>query len=389
MGNSNIGNDVQRSDYKGIELRGCSNVDMMLETIIASCFRETCSHKFDLCGLVSSAEGALRYRAFDWSSLLVSERNGVIYKDVNGVAQPLEQILVASGVNMVRQRVWTTEGDYGIQYNLELAARAQSAGLQFGLNLHYSDTWTNPGLQDIPSGWPTQISELSTKLYQYTYQVCQTFADAGLVPETITIGNEINGGTLWPTGKYDQPHNLATLLHTASRAIRDSGLSPPPKIQVHLSHGENAEEMQWFYDLVLGEGPFTLSDVDMLGVSFYPFWGQAATQENLLASLNNLVTRYGKEVMVIETNWPVSCVNGDYPFPLDTADITFDPAGQTTWIQRTAATLNKVQGARAVGLSYWEGAWIHNAVLGSSCDWNTLFDGNAQAYTSMAVFGTI
>lgn len=137
---------------------------------------------------VPGIQAALQYRVMDWSSLLIEEeRNGVYYQNVQGVVQPLEQILTENGVNMVRQRVWTGSGDYGIDYNIKLAQRAKAAGLMFGLNLHYSDTWTNPGLQDIPSGWPTDISGLANKVWDYTTEVCNSFTNAGLVPTTITI----------------------------------------------------------------------------------------------------------------------------------------------------------------------------------------------------------
>lgn len=146
--------------------------------------------------------------------------------------------------------------------------------------------------------------------------------------------------------------------------------------------------MQWFYDLILGQGSLMLGDFDMMTVSFYPFWGPDATQANLTASLQNLETRYGKELMIVETNWPIICTNPDYAFPPDTANIPIGPsAGQTTWIQRTAATLSGIP--KAVGLSYWEGGWISNAVLGSSCEWNAMFDGNGKAYDSLGAFETI
>ncbi|KAK1623714.1 glycosyl hydrolase family 53-domain-containing protein [Colletotrichum phormii] len=182
----------------------------------------------------------------DWSSTIVEERDkGVTYKNAQGVAKPLEEILVAAGVNMVRQRVWTVEGDYGISYNLELAKRANASGLMFGLNLHYSDGFTNPGLQDIPTGWPTATDALEAQVTNYTAEVCAAFAAAGLYPEMITIGNEIDRGILCSTGKYDQPENLARLLHAGSAAIRASALGSTTKIVTHLAHGYDADLQDW------------------------------------------------------------------------------------------------------------------------------------------------
>lgn len=169
------------------------------------------------------------------------------YQDLTGEVQALEETLVNNGVNMVRQRAWTNagDGDYRIDYNLRLANRAKAAGLMFRPNLHYSDTWMNPGLQGICSGWPTNVEDLVEKVPDHTTEVCNTFASVELIPETIIIGNEINSDILWPTGKYDQPANFVKVLETASLALRASNLKLSPKIQIHLSCGEEREQMQW------------------------------------------------------------------------------------------------------------------------------------------------
>ncbi|KAH7155976.1 family 53 glycosyl hydrolase [Dactylonectria macrodidyma] len=329
----------------------------------------------------------LKYIGVDWSSVIVEERNGVVYKNAQSVQKPLEDILVEAGVNMVRQRVWTVDGDYGIDYNLALARRATRAGLMFGLNLHYSDTWTNPGQQDIPTGWPQDIDSLEMQLYSYTTEVCNTFAAEGLYPETITIGNEIPSGMLWPTGRYDQPENLSRLLHAAATAVRNSSLGTRTKILTHLAHGYDFELQHWFYDMVLAPGYLSADDWDVIAVSFYPFWGEGATMDALSNTLTSLSTKYNKEVQVVETNWPTACPNPDYPFPADQLDIPLSPAGQSEYIRRLSSTLKDIPAA--TGLNYWEPAWIHNAVLGSSCESNVLFDPNGKAYDSLSVFGSL
>ncbi|KAH7050008.1 family 53 glycosyl hydrolase [Macrophomina phaseolina] len=329
----------------------------------------------------------LQYIGVDWSSVLVEERAGVVYKDAQSVEKPLETILVEAGVNMVRQRVWTVDGDYGIDYNLQLARRAKNAGLKFGLNLHYSDTWTNPAQQDIPTGWPHDIDSLEKQLWSYTTTVCNTFVAEGLYPETITIGNEIPSGLLWPTGHTDNPENLSRLLHTAASAVRSSSLGKSTKILTHLAHGWNYELQNWFYDLVLAPGYLTVDDWDVIAVSFYPFWGEGATMDALFNTLTSLATKYNKEVQIVETNWPTSCPNPEYPFPKDQLDIPFSTAGQAEYLRRLASTLKAIPAA--TGLNYWEPAWIDNAVLGSSCESNVLFDPSGKGYDSLSVFGTL
>jgi len=184
--------------------------------------------------------GALTYKGVDWSSVLVEEKAGRSYKTTSGSTKSLENILKESGINTVRQRVWVnpSNGDYNLAYNLQIAKRAKAAGLGIYLDLHYSDTWADPAHQTIPSGWPTDVENLSWKLYNYTLDVSNQFASAGLTPSIISIGNEIRGGLLWPTGKYDQLYNIAKLLHSAAYGVKDSKLSPKPKISKCFNHQE-------------------------------------------------------------------------------------------------------------------------------------------------------
>lgn len=92
---------------------------------------------------ISTTQAALTYKGVDWSSLLVEERAGKIYRNAAGQQEPLEKILQSSGVNAVRQRIWNDpeDGNYNLEYNLELAQRAVESGLDVYLDFHYSDTW--------------------------------------------------------------------------------------------------------------------------------------------------------------------------------------------------------------------------------------------------------
>ncbi|KAM0243965.1 hypothetical protein ACHAP5_006728 [Fusarium lateritium] len=215
----------------------------------------------------------------------------------------------------------------------------------------------------------------------------RVFTVDGLWPETITIGNEIPNGILWPTGYFENPENLSRLLHTAAQAVRQSPIGSRTKILIHLAHGYNQELQNWFYDMVLAPGYLKLDDWDVTAVSFYPFWGEGATMQNLTDTLNHLATKYNKEVQVVETNWPTSCPNPDYAFPADQLDIPFNSIGQAQYVRLLADTLKAIPAA--TGLNYWEPAWINNAVLGSSCEANVLFDPSGKAYDSLSALGTL
>ncbi|KAL2019488.1 hypothetical protein VTK56DRAFT_9604 [Thermocarpiscus australiensis] len=336
-----------------------------------------------------AANAALAYKGVDWSSVLVEERAGVSYKNTNGAAEPLERILAENGVNTVRQRVWVNPGDgnYNLDYNIALARRAKAAGLGVYIDFHYSDTWADPAHQTIPAGWPTDIDNLSWKLYNYTLDAANRFQDAGVQPSIMSIGNEITNGLLWPTGRTNNWANIARLLRSAAWGIKDSRLNPKPKIMIHLDNGWNWGTQSNWYTNVLRQGTFELSDFDMMGVSFYPFYSASATLDSLRSSLNNMVSSWAKEVAVVETDWPTSCPSPQYSFPADVQNIPFSAAGQVTYVTRVAEVVSSV--SRGVGLFYWEPAWIDNANLGSSCADNTMFSQSGQALSSLSVFQRI
>jgi arabinogalactan endo-1,4-beta-galactosidase len=339
-----------------------------------------------LLALATTATAALTYKGVDWSSLLIEEAAGHSYTGLNGQKAPLETILAANGVNTVRQRLWVNprDGNYNLDYNLRLARRAKAAGLKLYLDLHFSDTWADPAHQAPPSGWPSasDVDNLAYKLYNYTLETSNAFASAGLPMALISIGNEITAGMLFPAGQISQSggaYNLARLLHSASAGVKDSKLSPKPKIMIHLDNGWNYDTQMWWYDLVLKQGPLLASDYDVQGVSYYPFYNEGATLAKLKSSLASMKQKYGKEVIVAETNWPTSCPSPKYAFPSDTKSIPFSAAGQSTWLKNVAA-------AGGTGLFYWEPAWVDNAALGSSCASNTMFEYGGKALSSLATF---
>ena len=257
-----------------------------------------------LLALATATSAALTYKGVDWSSLLVEEAAGRSYIGLNGQKAPLETILAANGVNTVRQRLWVNPSDknYNLDYNLRLARRAKAANLKLFLDLHFSDTWADPAHQAVPSGWPStsDIDNLSWKLYNYTRDTTNAFADAGLPITLLSLGNEITAGTLFPAGQISSsPYNLARLLHSASAGVKDSKMSPKPKLMLHLDNGWNYDTQQWWYDLVLKQGPLTKADFDVQGVSYYPFYNEAATLGKLKSSLASMKQKYGKEVMVV------------------------------------------------------------------------------------------
>ncbi|KAB8230721.1 hypothetical protein ETB97_003009 [Aspergillus alliaceus] len=343
------------------------------------------SYLFATLPLVANA-AALTYHGADISSVFLEEKAGVAYKNLDGKTQPLETILTDNGVNSIRQRVWVKNGDYDLIYNINLAKRVAATGASIYLDLHYSDDWADPKHQTTPGGWSTDdINKLSDQIYQYTLSVCNEFAAAKLSVELVSIGNEITSGFLWPLGKTPNYDNIARLLHSGAWGVKDSKLAKKPKILIHLDNGWDWEQQKYFYDTTLATGILKSEDFDVIGLSYYPFYNEKATLASLKTSVLNIQKTYNKEVIVVETNWPVKCSSPEFPFPSDLKDIPFSEEGQVTFLQRLSETLTASKGT---GYFYWEPAWTKNAGLGSSCEDNLLVDYNTnQIRSSVKAFG--
>ncbi|TEB34186.1 arabinogalactan endo-1,4-beta-galactosidase [Coprinellus micaceus] len=325
---------------------------------------------------------ALQYRGADFSSLINVENQGVRYKH-NGQTQPFETILKNQGCNLARIRIWTSNNynEYNLAYGLALAKRAAAAGMDIYVDLHYSDTWADPGKQAIPSSWPKDLAGLNTKIYEYTRDVVLAFQNQGTPAKYIELGNEINSGMLWPVGRVSNNNfnNLSELLHSAAAGARAASSSV--KTMVHLANGWNWGTVDWFFSGVYLPGKLATSDVDVLAFSLYPFYGTGASLSALRSSLTQTANKFGKEIMVVETNWPAVCsgVTLSEKFPVSAA-------GQSQWLNEVKNIVNGLPNGRGTGLLYWEPGWIGNANLGSSCSDALLVDPSGSTRSSVNMF---
>ncbi|KAJ7094016.1 arabinogalactan endo-1,4-beta-galactosidase [Mycena belliarum] len=335
-------------------------------------------------GLVPCISYALTYHGADFSSLVNLENAGRVFHDSATSSTKLETILAAHGTNLARIRIWTStnNADYSLNYGLALAKRAVAARMTLLIDLHYSDTWADPGHQSIPAGWPTTLSGLNTKIYTYTNSLVKSFAAQGTPIQFLQLGNEINDGMLWPVGRISVNgfSPLSQLLHSAANGARDA--SSTVKTIVHLANGWDAGGVSWFYSGIFIAGQFALADVDVMGFSFYPFYGTSAKFTALQSSLQAMVTKYGKNVMIVETDWAVSCSG----VTMSESSIPVSVAGQQQWVLGIRNVLSSISGGHGLGIVYWEPAWIGNAGLGSSCSDALLVDGSGNTRTSIAMF---
>ncbi|GLA43956.1 galactokinase [Aspergillus niger] len=237
-----------------------------------------------------------------------------------------------------------------LQFGLQLGAgkRVKAAGMSIYLDLHLSDTWADPSDQ-----W---------QLYNYTVEICNTFADNNINIEIISIGNEIRAGLLWPLGGTSSYSNIGALLYSGAWGVKDSNLATLPKIIIHLDDGWSWDQQSYSCKTVLSTSELLNTDFDYFGVSYYPFHSTSANIASLRTSLANLQSIYNKPVVVVETNWPVSCPNPEYTFPSDLRSISLSVAGHQQFLEKLAAVVRAINDG--LGVYYWEPVWITNAGVG-------------------------
>ena len=277
----------------------------------------------------------------DVSWLPQMEVTGYKFYDIDGTEKDGLQLLKDRGMNTIRLRVFVnpsahkTNGHCSPAETVALAVRAKNMGMRIMIDFHYSDTWADPGHQTKPVAWASHsFADLQNDVYNHTYDVLNALKIAGVTPEWVQIGNEIPGGMLWPEGSTSNWNQLAQLLnkgYDATKAI-DSAI----KVIIHIDQGNSNSRFRWFFDNIKSNNV----KYDVIGMSYYPYWlnsDYTVTIANLENNLKDMVSRYGKEVMVVE-------VGGDYTKVQNTYDM----------LGAVIAAVKKVPDNKGLGVIYWE-----------------------------------
>jgi arabinogalactan endo-1,4-beta-galactosidase len=278
------------------------------------------------------------------------EATGYKFYDTDGSEKDCLQLLKDRGMNTIRLRVWVNPNDdkasghCSKEETVVMALRAQKMGMRIMIDFHYSDSWADPGKQFKPKAWENHtFSELMKDVYDHTFDVLSALKSAGVTPEWVQVGNEIPGGMMWPEGSTKNWSQLAQLLNKGYEATK--AIDAKIKVIVHLDEGNNSEKFRWFFDNA------TANNVkyDVIGLSYYPFWikkDYTETIADLANNLNDMATRYNKEVMVVE-------VGGEY----DKVQNTYEMLAAT--IKAVKAVANN----KGLGVIYWEPqgekSWSH------------------------------
>ena len=345
-----------------------------------------------------TAEGATLLASADLSHLALLERGGVTYCD-QGTAQDVLKLIRARGINLVRLRLWTCSDAEAAAdpYNhgntlttmVALAQRVQRAGMQILLDLHYSDSWADPGHQAMPRAWSGLSPEaLDERMRAYTRDVIAAFRAAGALPQYVQIGNETPMGMVWPAGKVDHADGWATLarlITAAARGIAEAAGEHKPKTIIHLDRGGDWVTTKWFFDELISTQHV---DFDIIGESYYPFWH--GDLGKLTECLSRCVERFGKPVMIVETAFPWRSTGTDGK-PLELiAGIAPGPVGQVAFTRELARILTGLPGHAGLGVCWWGAEYRPGCGYSSDgFDGRSFFDQDGQLLPVVGALGAL
>ena len=315
-------------------------------------------------------------KGMDLSTLLEVEAHGGKFYD-GGPAEDAVELLKRYGMNLVRLRLWNDPyseagepygaGTNDLEKTVTMARRLKRAGVDWLLDLHYSDFWADPGKQNIPKAWRGMtVPQLRLAVYDYTCRVLLRLAREEAAPAMVAVGNELTNGMLWPYGRVPEYQNLADFLSAGIRAVRQT--LPGVPVMLHLDNGGNNELYRRWFDHYFACGG---QNFEYIGLSYYPFWH--GSLEDLRANMHDLARRYGKDMIVAEVSMGFtmedyaayeqlppekrkgmatkSALAEKVPYPMT-------PEGQRRFMEDFLQVLRGVPDGRGRGFVYWEPAWL-------------------------------
>ena len=179
----------------------------------------------------------------------------------------------------------------------------------------------------MPTAWANlNHKQLVKQVFAYTRDTIAAFAQQGLMPDMVQVGNEITNGMLWPVSFFD---NLIT------------------------RHVQFA----------------------VIGLSYYPYWhGDLPTMQS---NLRKLALRYRRPIIVVETayNWTPGRAGKSQDFPET-------PQGQLAFLRAVDAAVRAIPNGLGQGVFWWEPA-AEGGLRGRS-----FFDNDGNVFPVIAAFDT-
>ncbi|MBW4028922.1 MAG: hypothetical protein HIU93_16270 [Acidobacteria bacterium] len=160
---------------------------------------------------------------------------------------------------------------------LDLARRARNLGMSLELTLFFD----GGSSQSVPGSWAgASQPELATDVYNYVKAELEAYRKNGLMPDMVSIGNEVDTGFIGGPGYYPYNHfeAFAALEKAGMQAVADAASDtsigaplPAPLTCIHITPGYN---MTSFFQSANQYGiPY-----DAICQSYYPIYHGPLTQ---------------------------------------------------------------------------------------------------------------
>lgn len=243
----------------------------------------------------------------DISGTTADEARGHFTMNRDSVRVETTKLMKDYGMNSTRLRVWVNPADgfSSPEDVLVMSRRSQELGMPVMIDFHYSDWWADPGKQNPPAAWKGMTLEhTADALADHTRSTLQLLKENGIDVKWVQIGNETTHGFLWPMGNFEEnPEQYAYLTKAGVAAARE--VYPDAEIIIHLDNGFD----KGLYDRVFDSLKKNGVEWDLIGMSVYPFWAmeggleqsEIMTLVDTLDNINHLKSKYGTDVMIVET----------------------------------------------------------------------------------------
>jgi arabinogalactan endo-1,4-beta-galactosidase len=311
----------------------------------------------------------------------ISKVNPTFY-DLEGNPKDFLLILKENGVNTIRLRLWVNPSNEHSSFEevKKFSDELKNYGFRIWLNLHYSDTWADPGHQTTPKQWQgISFNDLKDSVYNYTKKIVSE-----IKPDYIQIGNEINSGFLHPYGEItSNPHQFLQLVERGITAVRENS-----KKTIIILHYAGIAGSDWFFNLVKD------LDYDVIALSYYPLW-HGKSLDSLKNQMEYLSSTFKKKILIAETAYPFTLRWNDWTHnivgleeQLILPEFPATPEGQQKFVKRIKTITKEIK--NSLGFCYWGAeliAWKGPyATDGSPWENQALFDFNNKALPALSEF---
>jgi arabinogalactan endo-1,4-beta-galactosidase len=249
--------------------------------------------------------------------------------------------------------------------DLDLAKRSKNLGLSVELTLLFD----GGSSASVPPAWANDtLAQLQADIYSYVKAEIMTYRQAGVMPDLVAIGNEVDTGFLGSLGSPTGADftGFASLQIQALQAVADAAADtsigpavPPPLTCIHITP---AWDLTQFFTLANQNG----ITYDAICQSYYPIFhgpltdAQAAEsnpgdkpveQDVLVAASNNI----GKPIFIIETG-------EHYENGFQANDPWYTPpsiAEQQQFLLDLQGVQEGLPNNLGMGLEYWDPAGVN------------------------------